>query len=97
SFVSLRSGRPVRLPPPVEGYTRQLGPAALELLDQVLSCAAVGGPETVSQQLQEFIDRTRPDELMLTCNMYDPQARHRSFAIAAEIQPSLRAPAAVTL
>ena len=97
SFVSLRSGRPVRLPPPVEGYTRQLGPAALELLDQVLSCAAVGGPETVTRQLQEFIDRTRPDELMLTCNMYDPQARHRSFAIAAEIQPALRMPATVTL
>src|SRR5690606_9229464 len=50
SFVNLRTGRPGRLPPPVEGYVESLPPQARELLDHVLSCAAIGTPESVASQ-----------------------------------------------
>src|SRR3546814_7025637 len=55
SFVNLRSGRPSRLPAPVRTYIEQLGPAAQDLLAHVLSCSAIGAPDTVARQLKAFI------------------------------------------
>jgi luciferase family oxidoreductase group 1 len=83
SFVNLRSGHPGRLPPPVEGYVESLPPQGRALLDQVLSCSAIGSPGAVTDQIRAFIDRTQADELILTCNMYDPAARLRSCEIVA--------------
>jgi luciferase family oxidoreductase group 1 len=85
AFVSLRSGRPGRLPKPVEGYVDSLPAAARQMLDQVLACTAVGGPDTVSTQLRGFIERTGADELIITSNMYDAAARLRSYAIVADL------------
>jgi luciferase family oxidoreductase group 1 len=83
SFVNLRSGRPGRLPPPVENYRQKVGAAENALLDSVLSCAAVGAPATVRDQTAAFIERTGADELMLTCAMFDHGARLHSYEIAA--------------
>ncbi|NYT59273.1 LLM class flavin-dependent oxidoreductase [Alcaligenaceae bacterium] len=85
SFVNLRSGRPSRLPPPVNNYIEQLGPAAQDLLDHVLSCSAIGAPDTVASQLKAFIDKTGADELMITSNMFDHTARLHSYEITANI------------
>ena len=85
SFVNLRSGRPGRLPPPVENYRQKVGAAENALLDSVLSCAAVGAPETVRDQTAAFIERTGADELMLTCAMFDHGARLHSYEIAASL------------
>ena len=49
AFVNLRSGRPGKLPPPVEDYEETLDPMARAMLDQALSCAVVGSPATVRQ------------------------------------------------
>lgn len=84
SFVNLRSGRPGRLPPPVEGYRQRIGPAENALLDSVLSCAAIGTREQVAAGLQAFVDRTGVDEIIIAGAMHDPAARLRSYAIAAE-------------
>ena len=65
---------------------------AFALLASVLSCSASGSPATVRTQLQAFIDRTRPDELMITSQMYDHAARLRSYEIAAEVRDALVAP-----
>src|SRR5690606_21531867 len=89
SFVSLRSGRPIRLPPPVEGYTETLPPAARAMLDTVLSCAAVGSPDTVKHTMLEFIARTQADELIITCNTFDHQARLRSYELVAGLRSAL--------
>ncbi|TAN04966.1 MAG: LLM class flavin-dependent oxidoreductase [Rhodanobacteraceae bacterium] len=83
AFVSLRSGHPCRLPPPVTGYVAALPPAARQMLEQVLACTAVGGPETVAAGIRAFIARTGADELIVTSNMYDPAARLRSYEIVA--------------
>ncbi|MCM2250909.1 MAG: LLM class flavin-dependent oxidoreductase [Ramlibacter sp.] len=93
AFVNLRSGRPGRLPPPVAGYRDRLGAAERALLDNVLSCAAIGAPRAVRQQLQDFVDRTGADELMITCQMFDHAARRRSYEIAAGVREKLSAPA----
>lgn len=89
SFVSLRNGRPIQLPPPVSGYTDTLAPHERALLDQVLSCAAIGSPGTVSSTLREFLQRTQADELIVTCNMYDHRARLRSYELLAGVRDTL--------
>ena len=92
AFVNLRSGRPGRLPPPVEGYLEKVGPAERALLDSVLSCAAIGAPQAVRAGLQAFIDRTGADELMITSNAFSHTARLRSYEIAAQVRRELKAP-----
>jgi luciferase family oxidoreductase group 1 len=89
AFVNLRSGRPTQLPPPVESYESQLPAPAKAMLAEVLTCSAVGSPETVRNALAAFIERTRPDELMITAQIFDHAARLHSYEIAAEIQKSL--------
>jgi luciferase family oxidoreductase group 1 len=93
AFVNLRSGRPMQLPPPIDGYESQLPPSAKALLADVLTCSAVGSPETVRNSLVAFIERTRPDELMITAQIFDHAARLRSYEIAADIRKSLTAKA----
>ena len=86
AFVNLRTGRPSMLQPPVAGYVEKIGPAERTMLEQTLSCAAIGSPETVRRQLKEFIARTGADELMITSQIYDHAARVRSYEIAAEVR-----------
>jgi luciferase family oxidoreductase group 1 len=85
AFINLRSGRPTKLKPPVEGYLDLLSPPERSMLDSVLSCSAIGSPATVAHQLKAFIDRTGADELMVTSQIFDHAARLRSYEITADI------------
>jgi luciferase family oxidoreductase group 1 len=86
AFVNLRSGRPGRLPPPVKGYRESVGPAENALLESVLSCSAVGSPETVKTKVQAFIESTGADELMITSQVFDHEARLKSYEILAGLR-----------
>ncbi|NML62779.1 LLM class flavin-dependent oxidoreductase [Massilia sp. RP-1-19] len=92
AFVNLHSGRASRLQPPVPGYLDQVGPAGRAMLDQVLSCSAIGSPGTVTRQLQEFVARTGADELMITSQIYHHAARLRSYQITAQAHRDLSEP-----
>jgi luciferase family oxidoreductase group 1 len=85
AFVNLRSGHPTQLPAPVEGYESQLPPGAKALLADVLSCSAIGSPDTVRSRISAFIARTQPQELMITSQMFDHAARLHSYEIVASI------------
>ena len=86
AFVSLRSGRPGRLQPPVEGYLDSIAPHQRDVLDEILSCAAIGSPDTVKRTLMAFIEQTGADELMITSQIFDHAARLRSYAITAALR-----------
>jgi hypothetical protein len=85
AFVNLRTGRPGQLPPPLLGYADQLPPLAKAMLDEVLSCSAIGSPPAVRRAVTAFIERTRPDELMINSNIFDHAARLHSYKITAEV------------
>jgi luciferase family oxidoreductase group 1 len=91
AFVNLRSGRPGRLQPPVEDFERTLDPRWLALIDQMLACRIVGSPEMVREGLKSFVARTGADEIMVTGQIYDHEARKRSFEIAAKARDELGA------
>jgi luciferase family oxidoreductase group 1 len=84
AFVNLRTGRPSKLPPPEAGYAETLPPQARAMLDQVLSCSAIGSFTTVANAIDAFVERTGADELMITSQIFDHQARLHSFDIVAE-------------
>ena len=81
AFVSLRTGNAIQLPPPKAGYADELPLEARAILRSVLSASAIGSPETARRQLTEFVERTKPDELMVTAQVYDHQARLKSFEL----------------
>ena len=93
SFVNIRSGRPSPLPPPVEGFEESLDRYARSMINDALSCAIVGSPETVRQGMEAFIARTGASELMVTANIFDHEKRKRSFSIAAGAHGGLKAAA----
>lgn len=90
SFVSLRSGNPRQMPPPVEGYYESLPPQFQGMLDHVLSCSAIGAPDTIKTAVKAFIERTKADELIIACSVFDHEKRKRSLDIAVEAFASLR-------
>jgi len=83
AFVALRTGRPGKLKPPEAGYRDTLPPPYRTMIDNVLSCSAIGSPDRVREQVEAFAARTGADELMVTSQIYDRQARLRSFEILA--------------
>ena len=89
AFVNLRSGNPKRLQPPMADYLHRIGPQEHALLHQVLSCAAIGSPDTVKRGLQAFIEQTGADELMITSQIFDHAARLRSYEITAKLRLAL--------
>ena len=89
AFVSIRMGRPIQLPPPVEGYLDSLGPQERMILDQVLPYSAMGAPESVNRALHDFISHTQADELMITSQIFDHTARLRSYEITAAVRAGM--------
>jgi luciferase family oxidoreductase group 1 len=84
AFVALRTGQPGKMKPPVPGYRGSLPPPFRAMIENVLSCSAIGAPGRVREQVDAFIARTGADELMITSSVYDHQARLRSFELLAE-------------
>ncbi|MBC7163339.1 MAG: LLM class flavin-dependent oxidoreductase [Immundisolibacter sp.] len=91
AFVALRSGRPGKLPPPAPGYLDSLSPMERAMLEQVLSCSAIGAPDTVQARMASFIEQVRPDELIITSQMFDHPARLHSYEIVAAVHAALSA------
>jgi luciferase family oxidoreductase group 1 len=89
AFLNLRRGRPGRLPPPVEDFARNLGPMEQAMIRDTLAYSVVGSPETVRQGLDAFVAGTGADELMVTAQIFDHQARLRSFELTAEARDAL--------
>lgn len=85
SFARLRTGQPGKLPPPVRDLEEVIPVRIRPTVDASLSVSAVGAPDTVKAELDRLIARHRPDELILVGNIYDQEARQRSFQMAAEI------------
>jgi luciferase family oxidoreductase group 1 len=83
SFVNLRRGRPGLIPPPIDDFEAFWTPMEKAGVERALACAVVGAPDTVQRGIAAFVARHRPDELMLTANVFDHAARRHSFALAA--------------
>ncbi|MCU0774863.1 MAG: LLM class flavin-dependent oxidoreductase [Ideonella sp.] len=83
-FLGMRRGQRGPLPrpvPPAELAT-MWSEAERVGVERMLAVSAVGGPETVAAQLQQLLDATAADELIVAGAIHDHAARKRSYAIA---------------
>ena len=85
SFVNLRRGRPGLVPPPIDDIESWWTPIEKHGVERALACSVIGDADTVKQGIAAFVERHRPDELLLTANVFDHAARVRSFEIAADV------------
>ena len=88
-FLNLRRGTPGQLPPPVDSMDRLWTAAERAGTERALSCSAVGTPAQVRAGLEAFLERTGADELVLTGQIFDHEARLRSFRLVAELGKDL--------
>lgn len=83
AFVNMRTGRPGLIPRPQPGYYEALPPSVRSALDEMLSCTAIGAPETVRARLARFVDETQADEVMVASMTHDHAARCHAYALLA--------------
>ena len=85
AFANLRMGRPGLLPRPVETIEDVLPPQVVAAVDNALRFSAWGAKATVKDKIAELTEPLQPDEVIVNGNIWDPDARVRSFEIAGEI------------
>jgi luciferase family oxidoreductase group 1 len=86
-FANLVRGVRGQLRPPIDDIDSYWNPVERAQASTMLSCSFAGSPETVRQGLEEFIQRTGVDELIVTSAIYDHAARLRSYEMLAELWP----------
>ncbi len=91
SFINLRRGRPGLIPPPIDDIESYWTPTEKFGVERALACAVIGDAKTVKQGIEAFVARHRPDELMVTANVFEHEARCRSFDIVAQVRASIAA------
>ena len=91
SFINLRRGRPGLIPPPIDDIESYWTPPEKLMVERALACAVVGAAGTVKDGIAAFIARHRPDELLITANVFEHAARRHSFEIAAAVRDRLLA------
>jgi alkanesulfonate monooxygenase SsuD/methylene tetrahydromethanopterin reductase-like flavin-dependent oxidoreductase (luciferase family) len=91
SFINLRRGRPGLIPPPIDDIESYWTPPEKLMVERALACAVVGNADTVKEGIEAFIARHKPDELLITANVFEHAARRHSFEIAAEVHGRLAA------
>ncbi|GAB3299206.1 LLM class flavin-dependent oxidoreductase [Parasphingorhabdus pacifica] len=84
SMLRLRRGNPGRMPSPKEAAEYPYDELESSFVQNWLDDAVHGSPGTVRAGLDELRERTGVSELMVTANVYDRQAKLRSFELIAE-------------
>lgn len=86
TFLNLTRGTVKPLLPPVENMDELWSPLERESILQKLRYTFVGDPDRIRDQLQNMLNETEADEIMVTANIYSHQARVRSFEILSQIR-----------
>ena len=84
-FTNLFRGTRGRLQPPIDDIESYWTPLEKTQASAMLSCSFPGSAETVRAGLQEFVERTQVDELIVASAIYEHAARLRSYEILASL------------
>jgi luciferase family oxidoreductase group 1 len=95
TMMRLRTGRPQTYPTPEEAAAYPWTDLEQQVARQATASHVIGSPETVRHGLQELLDATGADELMITTNVHGHGDRLRSYELLADIARDLKPPAPV--
>ncbi|WP_216208992.1 LLM class flavin-dependent oxidoreductase [Amycolatopsis aidingensis] len=85
TFLSLRHGKPIPLPSPQEAAAYEYTDLDRQILQERMASNIVGSPETVRKGLEDLLDETGADELMVTTMVHDHADRVRSYELIADL------------
>jgi luciferase family oxidoreductase group 1 len=83
--LAMIRGNHTPLQSPVNNIDSLCSKTEKHAVDQRLKYSFVGGPTTVKEDLQFFLDRTKVDEIMAVSHIYDHAARLRSYEILSSL------------
>jgi luciferase family oxidoreductase group 1 len=83
-FTNLVRGRPGRMRAPIDDIENFWSPAEKAHVSSMLERSFVGSGKTVRAGLNEFVEETEVDELIVASALYDHDARLRSYEILAD-------------
>src|SRR5690606_29105042 len=89
AFLNLIRGMPGQLPAPVESMEGRLSPLESAHLARMTKFTAIGSLKSVRERLAQIVEETGADELIATAQIYDHDARLRSFEILAQVGADL--------
>jgi len=84
SFTGILRGARGLIQPPIDDIDAYWLPHEKFRALQMLACSVVGSVETVRRGLDALLERTRADELIVVSDVYDFDARLRSFELIVE-------------
>lgn len=84
AWARIRTGRFEALPSPEEAAAHDYSPTEAQAVAFYRQVSVVGTPETVRAEIERRAERAGADEVMVTSNIYDPEARLRSYTLLAE-------------
>jgi luciferase family oxidoreductase group 1 len=88
-FLGMIRGQRGKLSPPVDNIENYWNPMEKAQVESMLSCAFIGSPTTVKEKLQQFINRTQANELIVSAGIFDQSARLYSYELLADIGKQL--------
>jgi len=85
SFLNLIRQKPGKIPPPVSDMNSIWNAQEKALVASRTGGSIIGSRETVKRKLEELLERTKADEVMVNAMVYDQEKRLRSYEIIAEL------------
>ena len=85
AFLRLRSGRPDVYPTPEEAAEYRFTPFERQQVEQWTSSHVMGDPVTVRRELEQLVERTGVDELMVTTMVHSHAERVESYRRLASV------------
>jgi luciferase family oxidoreductase group 1 len=83
--LRLIRGQPIYTPPPVASMDGLWNASEKRSVEGRLAAAVIGGPANVSLKLQEFLELTKANELILFSDFYRLEDRLHSYEIVASL------------
>jgi luciferase family oxidoreductase group 1 len=84
-FLGIITGHRELLQAPVNPDEDFMDPMEEAALQQMISYSFIGGPETVKAELEQFLEKTQVNELMITSPIFDHQDRLNSYKITSNL------------
>ena len=89
NMIRMRRNTRGQLPPPIKNLDEFCEPHEQAAAAHTLQVSAVGSLETVKKGMHHWLEATGANEIIMTGQIFDHQARLRSFEIAAQAAQSL--------
>lgn len=89
NVIRMRRNTRGQLPPPIDNLDEFCEPHEKAQAEHALQCSVVGSLKTVQQGMRHWLDVTGANEILITGQIFDHQARLKSFEIAAQAAQGL--------